>query len=138
MPTQHQTDSLYIDLAKRVAAESYCIKRKVGCVILTKDLITLIGYNGTKPGTENICEFDNGLTNENAIHAEENAINKSKKYGIDLTFATCYVTRSPCIPCARMLIDKGINRVVYRDKKNSNCGLTLLQDSGIIVERFNE
>ena len=138
MPTQHQTDSLYMAIAERVAQESYCLRKQVGAVIVTPSLATVIGYNGTPPGEPNVCELPDGTTDPRVIHAEMNCLIKARKHSISLANATCYVTLQPCIDCARLLIESGVSRVVYLEPYRCNKGLTLLQESGIIVERFNE
>lgn len=136
MPSQQQTDSLYMDIAHRVAMESYCIRRKVGCMIVTPSLATVIGYNGTPPGWPNVCELPNGNTDPNVIHAEDNALRKAERHGISLINATCYTTLQPCLECAYLLVDSGITRVVYAESYRIQDGLHLLLNAGILVEQF--
>ena len=138
MPTQHQTDNLYMSIAHRVAEESHCVRRKVGCVIYTPTLATVIGFNGTAPGSPNVCELPDGTTDPSVVHAECNAILKASKHAINLRNATAYVTLSPCVKCAHRLIHEGVSRVVYSEQYRCTEGLTVLADAGIVVEQFNK
>ena len=136
--TPEATDRLYIELAHRIAQESYCVRRKVGCIIVTPSLATVIGFNGTPPGKPNVCELPDGTTAPNVIHAERNAAAKAARHSIILTGATCYVTLSPCVECAQALSEAGVARVVYSEQYRCTEGLTLLCQQGIVVEQIKE
>lgn len=138
MPNQYQTDSLYMDIASRVAQESYCQRRKVGAVIVTPSLATVIGYNGTPSGADNICELPDGTTRPDVIHAEDNAIQKAISHGINLYGSTCYVTLSPCQDCAILLAWHGVTRVVYSEQYRCTKGLQLLSECGVMVEQYQD
>ena len=115
---------------------SYCVRRKVGCVIVLDNRIISIGYNGTPPGECNCCE--DPITNQtisSVIHAEDNALRKLPR-SMDLTKATAFVTLSPCVPCAGMIIDRGIRHVVYDTQKRSNVGIELLLNNDVLVEQL--
>jgi dCMP deaminase len=94
------------------------------------------GYNGTPSGFENICEDEEGKTKPYVLHAEANAITKVAKSTKNSAGATMYVTTSPCIECAKLIIQSGIKRVVYTDDYRSNDGIELLQKAGIEVCRI--
>jgi dCMP deaminase len=136
MPNQSKTDRLYMDIARRVATESYCQRRKVGCVIVTPTLATVIGYNGAIPGSPNVCELPDGTTDPAVIHAEHNALLKAEAHGISLHGATCYVTMQPCQSCASRLVAAGVSRVVYHESYRCDKGLTMLNECGILVEQI--
>lgn len=138
MPNQHKTDALYIDLAHRVARESYCIRRQVGAVLVTAHGVCLPGYNGTVSGTPNQCELPDLTTDPRVLHAESNCLSKALRAGISTMGATLYVTLSPCIECAKMLIQAGVTRVVYAESYRCDKGLKLLRDCGVVAERFTE
>lgn len=108
-----QTDNLYMDLAKRVAEESYCTRQKVGAVIVTKSGGVFLGFNGTPSGYKNICELPDGSSNPLVIHAEENALSKMLKEGVAAEGSEVYTTLSPCVECTKMLYSAGITRVNY-------------------------
>ena len=94
------------------------------------------GYNGTPSGFENECEDDNNCTKPYVLHAEANAITKVAKSGNSSDGATLYVTSSPCVECAKLIIQAGIKRVVYCDEYRNTDGIELLQRAGIPVERI--
>ena len=92
------------------------------------------GYNGTPSGFENICEDSNGVTKPYVLHAEANAITKLARSGNNSDQATLYVTASPCIECAKLIIQSGIRRVVYAEQYRLTDGVDLLKRAGVEVE----
>lgn len=119
------------------AKNSYCKRRRVGALIVKDSMIISDGYNGTPSGFENVCEDETGVTKPYVLHAEANAISKIAKSGNSSHGATLYVTASPCIECSKLIIQAGINRVVYRDEYRLNDGVELLRRAGIEVERVD-
>ena len=95
------------------------------------------GYNGTPSGFENIYEDENGVTKPYVLHAEAKAISKVAKSGNSSDGATLYVTASPCIECAKLIIQAGIRRVVYKDEYRLTDGIDLLKRAGIEVEKVD-
>ncbi len=95
------------------------------------------GYNGTPSGFENVCEDENGLTKPYVLHAEANAITKLARSGNNSEGSTLYVTASPCIECAKLIIQAGIKRVVYAEKYRLTEGIELLRRANIEVEYLN-
>jgi dCMP deaminase len=91
------------------------------------------GYNGTPSGFENNCEDENNQTKPYVLHAEANAITKVAKSGNSSADATMYVTSSPCLECAKLIIQAGIRRVVYTENYRSADGINLLRRAGIEV-----
>lgn len=91
------------------------------------------GYNGTPSGFENICE-ENDITKPYVLHAEANAITKLARSSNNSDGSTLYVTASPCIECAKLIIQAGIKRVVYAEKYRLNDGIQLMERAGIKVE----
>ncbi len=96
------------------------------------------GYNGTPSGFENVCEDETGVTKPYVLHAEANAITKVAKSGNSSLGATLYVTASPCLECAKLIIQAGISRVVYQEEYRITDGVDLLRRAGIQVEKFEE
>ena len=94
------------------------------------------GYNGTPSGFENVCE-DNNVTKPYVLHAEANAITKLARSSNNSEGSTLYVTASPCIECAKLIIQSGIKRVVYAEKYRLDDGIKLMQRAGIKVEYLN-
>ena len=125
-------DEKYIRMAKIWATNSYCKRRQVGALIVKDKMIISDGYNGTPSGFENDCE-DNNVTKPYVLHAEANAITKVAKSGNSSEGATLYVTASPCIECAKLIIQAGIKRVIYAREYRILDGVDLLRRAGIEV-----
>ena len=130
-------DEKYMSMAAIWAQNSYCKRRQVGALLVKDRMIISDGYNGTPSGFENICEDENGVTKPYVLHAEANAISKIAKSGNSSEGATLYVTASPCVECAKLIIQAGIRRVVYRDEYRITDGIDLLRRAGIEVEKID-
>lgn len=130
-------DERYIEMATVWAKNSYCKRRQVGALLVKDKMIISDGYNGTPSGFENVCEDENGVTKPYVLHAEANAISKVAQSGNSSKGATLYVTASPCIECAKLIIQAGIKRVVYRDEYRLTDGVDLLRRAGIEVEKVD-
>ncbi|MFN8240392.1 MAG: dCMP deaminase family protein [Bacteroidales bacterium] len=128
---QKAFDKRYIEMALIWARNSYCIRRQVGALIVKEKMIISDGYNGTPSGFENKCEDDNNITKPYVLHAEANAITKVAKSHNSSQDSTLYVTTSPCMECAKLIIQAGIRRVVYCNKYHKTDGLDLLKRAGI-------
>ena len=120
-------------MAQIWAENSYCKRRQVGAIVVKDKMIISDGYNGTPAGFENICEDNEGLTKPYVLHAEANAITKIARSGNNSDGATLYVTSSPCIECAKLIIQAGIKRVVYSEEYRLKDGIDLLRRAGIEV-----
>ena len=131
-------DSRYLEMASIWAKNSYCKRRQVGALIVKDRMIISDGYNGTPSGFENNCEDENGVTKPYVLHAEANAISKVAKSGNSSEGSTLYVTASPCLECAKLIIQAGIKRVVYRDEYRLTDGIDLLKRAGIEVEKIDQ
>ena len=127
-------DQRYMRMATIWAENSYCERRKVGALVVKDKMIISDGYNGTPAGFENICEDENNVTKPYVLHAEANAITKIARSNNNSEGATLYVTASPCIECAKLIIQAGIKRVVYGEKYRLTDGIDLLERAGIIVD----
>lgn len=130
---QFELDKRYIRMAMIWADNSYCKRRKVGTLIVKDKMIISDGYNGTPSGFENICEDENNITKPYVLHAEANAITKIARSNNSSDGATMYVTASPCIECAKLIIQAGIKRVVYSEKYRLEDGINLLKRADIEV-----
>ena len=130
---QEQFDRRYLRMARIWAENSYCIRRKVGALIVKERMIISDGYNGTPTGFENICEDEEGQTKAYVLHAEANAITKVAQSSNSSQGATLYTTASPCLECAKLIIQSGIIRVVYGEEYRINDGIELLQRAGIVT-----
>lgn len=130
---QIELDKRYIRMAAIWAENSYCERRKVGALIVKDKMIISDGYNGTPSGFENICEDENNVTKPYVLHAEANAITKIARSNNSSNDATMYVTASPCIECAKLIIQAGIKRVVYSEHYRLEDGIELLKRANIEV-----
>ena len=131
---QRLLDERYLRMARVWAENSYCERRRVGALLVKEQAIISDGYNGTPSGFENICEDENNRTKPYVLHAEANAITKVAKSNNSSQDSTLYVTTSPCIECAKLIIQAGIKRVVYSENYRCTDGVDLLRQAGISVE----
>lgn len=140
MESKKQTkfDQRYLEMARIWAKNSYCTRRQVGALVVKNNMIISDGYNGTPSGFENVCEDDNGVTKPYVLHAEANAITKLARSNNNSDGATIYITASPCIECAKLIIQAGIKRVVYGEKYRLMDGIELLERAGIEVVYLGE
>lgn len=123
-------DTRYLRMAQIWAENSYCRRRQVGALIVKDKMIISDGYNGTPVGFENICE-EGDHTKPYVLHAEANAITKVAQSNNSSLDATLYVTTSPCIECAKLIIQAGIRRVVFGEYYRITDGVDLLKRAGI-------
>ena len=130
---QEALDKRYIRMAAIWAENSYCQRRQVGALIVKDKMIISDAYNGTPSLFENFCYDDNNITKPYVLHAEANAITKIARSNNSSDGATMYVTASPCIECAKLIIQAGIKRVVYSEKYRLEDGINLLRRAGIEV-----
>lgn len=128
---QSLLDKRYLRMALIWAENSYCERRKVGALVVKDKAIISDGYNGTPSGFENVCEDDNNVTKPYVLHAEANAITKLARSNNSSDGATMYITASPCIECAKLIIQAGVKRVVYGENYRLRDGLDLLERAGI-------
>lgn len=131
MEKQEILDRRYLRMARIWSENSYCMRRKVGALIVKDKMVISDGYNGTPSGFENICEDESGLTKPYVLHAEANAITKVARSNNSSDGSTLYVTASPCIECSKLIIQAGIKRVVYSELYRITDGLDLLRKAGI-------
>lgn len=158
--TQEQSDKYYIKVAQLCAKNSYAVKLKVGAIIVKDEQIMSDGFNGTPSNFENSCEeiacfkpidiyescrdkqycidckYHKLITKSEVLHAESNAILKCAKYGRPTNGSTLYITHSPCIECAKLIIQAEIIRVVYLEDYRKAEGIELLKKAGINIEKF--
>ncbi len=135
---QAKRDGLYMRMARTWAENSYCQRRRVGALLVKDRMIISDGYNGTPIGFENCCEDGNNVSKPYVLHAEANAITKVARSNNSSEGATMYVTASPCMECAKLIIQAGITRVVYGEEYRIMDGINLLRRAGIQVEYLHD
>ncbi len=141
-------DTYFIDIALMVSKRSNCVKRQVAAVIVKDRRIISTGYNGTPRGVKNCneggCPRCNsfGPSGSNldecfCSHAEENAITQSAYHGVNIKGSTLYTTFSPCLMCTKMIINSGIEEVVYdAHYPLANVATKLLNDAGVKTRKY--
>ena len=134
---QLKLDERYLRMARIWAENSYCLRRKVGALVVKDKMIISDGYNGTPSGFENKCEDGNNVTKPDVLHAEANAITKLARSSNNSDGSTLYVTAAPCIECSKLIIQAGIKRVVYGEKYRLEDGIDLLKKANIEVIFLN-
>ncbi len=132
-----------------VAKRSTCLRRQVGAIIVKDKRILATGYNGAPSGLRH-CEevgcirekedIPSGQRHElcRGLHAEQNAIIQAAYHGISIKDSTLYCTNSPCVICAKMIINAGIKEVIYEEGYDDPLAMELLKEAGIKVERYAE
>ena len=119
-------------MAEIWATNSYAKRKKVGCIIVKNKQIISDGYNGMPKGFNNVCE-NNNKTNKEVLHAESNAIAKIAKSNYSSIDSTLYTTLSPCFECAKLIIQSGIKKIVYKNIYRNKNGIELLKKANVEV-----
>lgn len=145
--TRPSWDEYFMDITKRVATRSTCLRRAVGAILVHDKRIIASGYNGGPTGLSHCLDIGclrerlgipSGQQHElcRGIHAEQNAIIQAARYGVSIEGATLYCTTQPCTQCTKMLINAGITEIVYAEGYPDDLACELLDESGIVVRRF--
>jgi dCMP deaminase len=134
---QIEFDKKYMQFADIWSTNSYANRKKVGAIIVRDNQIISDGYNGTPAGFDNSCEDVDNVTKPYVLHAEANAITKLARSTQSSVGSTLYVTCSPCLECAKLIIQAGITRVVFKNPYRIDDGIRLLKTAGIKVECLN-
>ena len=143
-------DQRFMHLTEEVAEWSSCIRRQVGAVVVREKRVMTTGYNGAPAGIRSCVERGECLREKKKIpsgthaelcyaaHAEQNAIIQAARYGININGATLYCTHQPCVICAKMIINAGIARVVYKEGYPDDFSMRLFAEAGTRVEKYTE
>ena len=126
-------DVAYLKMAREWANLSHCERKQVGALIVKDKMIISDGYNGSPTGFDNCCEDDNGNTKWHVLHAEANAILKVASSTQSCKGATLYLTLSPCRDCSKLILQSGINRVVYTKAYKDVTGVDFLKKANIEI-----
>lgn len=141
-------DEYFMKLANDVSTRTTCLRRAVGCVIVKDNRILATGYNGVPCGIRHCCEtgclreklgVPSGQRHEicRGLHAEQNAIIQAAKYGINISGSKIYINTQPCVVCAKMIINAGIEEIIYQNPYNDELSKEILEESGIKMRIFN-
>jgi len=113
-------------MARRVAEESHCPRKQVGCIILTESGMVSPGFNGHASGGPNDWEYS-PTGNPEVVHAELNALGKMLEQGVSAKGASVFVTLSPCLECAKLLVRAKVGRVIFGEQYRDTAGLDYLK-----------
>ena len=145
MNKQQRYNSLYMDIAKRVAKMSYARRLQVGAVVVKDDRVISMGFNGMPSGWDNNCEDiveqheDGGQilkTKPEVLHAESNAVSKLARSAESGLGADMFITHAPCMDCAKLIYQSGIKCVYFEMAYRDDSGIKFLEKSGVTVENF--
>lgn len=128
-------DKLYMDIARRVALESKCPRKAVGCVIVAESGMLSIGFNGHASKGPNEWEYTEDGDPE-VVHAELNSLGKMLEQGVSAKSATVYTTLICCLDCAKLLVRAKVRRVVYEEPYRKPDGLNYLLKYSVEVEKY--
>ena len=136
----------YIDVAERFAQLSSAVRLQVGAIVVKDDRIISIGYNGMPAGWDNVCEnligYDKGKPVLNSkpevLHAEANAITKLARSSESGDGASIFVTHAPCMNCAKLIYQSGIDTVYYRTSYRDTSGVDFLAKSDVEVIKIGD
>ena len=145
-------DKRFMEMAELIGSWSSCYKqnRHVGAIIVKNKRVIATGYNGAPQGIRSCVDkgeclrqklnIASGTMQEicYAVHAEQNAIIQAARYGINISGATLYCTHQPCVICAKMIINAGIARVVYKEGYPDEFSLRLFAEAGTKLEKFED
>lgn len=140
-------DEYFMAITDQVAERATCKRRRIGAVLVKDKRILATGYNGTPAGLAH-CEdvgclreqrgIPSGTQHElcRGIHAEQNAVIQAARHGIAIDGATVYCTHQPCVLCAKILINAGVQEIVYREAYPDELAQEMLAEAGITPRRF--
>ncbi len=143
-------DKRFMELTEQVGSWASCFRRKVGAIIVKDKRVMTTGYNGASAGISSCVERGECLREKlnipsgtraelcYGVHAEQNAIIQAAKYGVNISGATLYCTHQPCVICAKMIINAGIRRVVYKEGYPDEFSMKLFSEAEIKVEKYEE
>ena len=132
-------DDYFMQITLQVARRSTCPRAAVGAVIVRDKRILTTGYNGAPTGLPHCTEVGCLMVNGHCVrtlHAEQNAIIQGALHGVDVSASTIYVTHQPCLVCAKMIINAGIERVVYAGPYPDEIARSFLEEAGVMLKRY--
>ena len=151
MDNRPSWDEYFMDMAVLTARRSTCLRRQVGAVIVQNNHIIATGYNGAPKGIAHCGDRDGGCLRQllkvpsgerhelcRALHAEQNAIIQAARLGHSIEGATIYVTNQPCVICAKMIINAGIERIVVKEGYPDKLSEEILEEAGLKIVMFDE
>jgi len=142
-------DEYFMEMAHLISKRSTCVRRKVGAVIVKDKRVLTTGYNGSPKGTKH-CEelgcireqmnIPSGTRHElcRGVHAEQNAVIQAAYFGVSIQNSSIYTTTFPCSMCAKILINAGINEIIYSESYIDDLSKRLFDETNVIIRRYPE
>lgn len=132
-------DEMLMRMAIAAALRSTCSRAHVGVVIAREGRVLSTGYNGAPAGMDH-CNHTHDLESgcQVAVHAEANAIAYAARYGMKIGGSELFTTLSPCVSCSQLIVNAGIERVVYLNPYRVPSGLELLEGAGVLLRHFRD
>ena len=140
-PDRPTWDDYFMRITFQVAKRSTCPRAAVGAVIVRDKRILTTGYNGAPSGLPHCTEVGCLMVNGHCVrtlHAEQNAIIQGALHGVNVSDSTIYVTHQPCLVCAKMIINAGIERVVYAGNYPDEIARGFLEGAGVELCKFTK
>ena len=142
-------DEYFMEMAYVIAKRSTCLRRKVGAILVKDKHILSTGYNGAPKGLQHCSEVGclreklnvpHGQRHEicRGLHAEQNAIIQASVFGVSIKDSVLYCTNTPCVVCAKMLINAGVKKIIYDGDYPDDLAKKILQESKIKVEKYKK
>lgn len=147
--TRISWDEYFMEMAKLAAKRSTCLRRQVGAVIVQDKHVIATGYNGAPKGIPHCAEMGGCYREQNnipsgerhelcrALHAEQNAIIQAATYSQGIEGATMYITHQPCVICAKMIINAGIERIVVNEGYPDQMAVDILEEAGLKIVKID-
>lgn len=140
-------DEYFMEITHLVARRSTCLRRQIGAVLVKDKNVLATGYNGSPSGVAHCLDvgclrdklgIPSGERHElcRGLHAEQNAIVQAAKHGSNISGSTLYCTNQPCIICSKMIINAGIQRIVYENGYPDSLSMEMIAESGITIDKF--
>ena len=148
--TRMTWDEYFMEMAKLAAKRSTCLRRQVGAVIVQDKHVLSTGYNGAPKGIAHCSEIGGCYREQHnipsgerhelcrALHAEQNAIIQAANYGQSIEGATIYITHQPCVICAKMIINAGIDRIVVDEGYPDEMAVEILDEAGLRIVKLEK
>jgi len=147
MMSRPDNDTYFMRMADLVATRSTCLRRQVGAVIMKEKRVLTTGYNGAPKGLKHCAEvgciriqnnIESGTRHElcRGVHAEQNAVIQAAYFGASIKDASIYTTNFPCVMCAKILVNAGIIEVIYKDDYVDPLSKDIMNESKVIVRRY--
>jgi dCMP deaminase len=148
-PERPGWDAYFMEITRLVSSRSTCLRRHVGALLVKDKMILATGYNGAPKGLAHCLDLGclreqlgipSGERHElcRGLHAEQNAIIQAAFHGVSIRGATLYCTNHPCIICSKMLINAGIEKIIFEAGYPDKLADDMLKEAGILTLQYSK